>query len=152
MLLNVFDPVIVNAPRPPWFNVQLNVEPPPANVLADEEVKEIMPVPVPAVVVKFVGVALLNTVPPPVPVQIIDPPLKVRFFVPVAVTNLLDRVTVRLFKSIVPFVSVSIPLFKAVINVQAPPTPLKVTPPVSVTPLVVIVLPVVVALNVVMPV
>ena len=64
MLPNVFDPVMVNAPAPPWFNVQLNVDPPPTNVLAVAAVMEIVPVPVPAVVVNPVGESLLNAVMP----------------------------------------------------------------------------------------
>jgi hypothetical protein len=51
MLVNVFAPVIVSAPAPPWLRVQLNVEPPPTKVLAVAPVMEIVPVPVPAVVV-----------------------------------------------------------------------------------------------------
>lgn len=58
MLVNVLEPVIVSAPAPPWFNVQLNVEPPPTKVLAVAAVIEIVPVPVPAVVVKPVGAKL----------------------------------------------------------------------------------------------
>jgi len=55
MLLNVFEPVMVKAPAPPWLSVQLNVDPPPINVLAVAEVMEIVPTPVPAVVVNPVG-------------------------------------------------------------------------------------------------
>lgn len=78
MLLNVFEPVIVNAPAPPWLSVQLNVEPPPTKVFADEAVMEIVPVPVPAVVVKPVGAALLKAVVVAAE-QITVPPLNVRF-------------------------------------------------------------------------
>ena len=102
MLLNVFEPVMVNAPAPPWFIVQLNVEPPPTNVLAVAAVMEIVPVPVPAVVVNPVGALLLNDV-----VfgsgQTKVPPLKVKFFVPVTVVNLVPTVYVKPFKSNVPF-------------------------------------------------
>jgi len=107
MLLNVFDPVMVKAPAPPWLSVQLNVEPPPTNVLAVAAVMEIVPVPVPAVVVNPVGCALLNAV--------IDaaghtnvPPLKVKFFVPVeaAVVKSVPTVNVKLFKSNVPLLNV----------------------------------------------
>ena len=107
MLLNVFDPVMVNAPAPPWLSVQLNVEPPPTNVLAVAAVMEIMPVPVPAVVAKLVGAALLNDV-----VfgsgQTKVPPLKVKFFVPVAVVKRVPTVNVLPFKSKVPLVKVAV--------------------------------------------
>ncbi len=118
MLLNVFEPVMVKAPAPPWFSVQLNVEPAPTNVLAVAAVMEIAPVPVPAVVVKPVGAALLNDV-----VfgsgQIKVPPLNVKFFVPVAVVNLVPTVYVKPFKSNVPLVSVvvtPVPVVKASCN------------------------------------
>jgi hypothetical protein len=150
MLLNVFEPVIVKAPAPPWLSVQLNVEPPPTNVLADAEVMEIVPVPVPAVVVNPVGAALLNAVAEENE-HIIVPPLNVRFFVPVAVVNLNTGVVVYPAKLSVPFVNVRVPQFKALPNDQPPPTPLKVTPAPKATPLVVTVFPVVVALNVVVP-
>ena len=93
MSLNVFEPVTVNAPAPPWFNVQLNVEPPPTNVLAVAAVMEIVPVPVPAVVVKLVGAALLNDVVFAVG-QTNVPALKVKFFVPVAVAKAVPTVNV----------------------------------------------------------
>jgi hypothetical protein len=51
MVLKVLLPEIVKAPAPPWLRVQLNVEPPPTKVLAVAPVMEIVPVPVPAVVV-----------------------------------------------------------------------------------------------------
>ena len=105
MLLNVFDPVIVKVPAPPWLSVQLNVEPPPTNVLAVAAVMEIVPVPVPAVVVNPVGTALLND-----DVfaegQTNVPPLKVKFFVPEAVVKRVPTVYVKPFKSNVPCVSV----------------------------------------------
>jgi hypothetical protein len=150
MLLNVFDPVIVKAPAPPWFSVQLNVEPPPTNVLAPAAVMEITPVPVPAVVVKFVGAALLNAV---VLLKGITKvlPLKVRFFVPVAVVSLVESVVVYPAKLNVPFVNVTSVPENALPKDQPPPTPLNVTPAPKLTPLVVTVLPVVVALNVVIP-
>ena len=84
MLLNVFEPVMVKAPAPPWLSVQLNVEPLPTNVLAVAAVMEIVPVPVPAVVVNPVGTALLKAVVDAVG-QTNVPPLNVKFFVPVAV-------------------------------------------------------------------
>ena len=97
---------MVKAPAPPWFSVQLKVDPPPTNVLAVAAVMEIVPVPVPAVVVNPVGCALLNDV-----VfgsgQIKVPPLKVRFFVPVAVVNLVPTVNVFPNKSNVPLVNVA---------------------------------------------
>jgi len=76
--------MILNAPAPPLFNVQLYVENPPTKVFAVAAVMLIVPVPVPAVVVKLVGWALLKEV------VVADgmvsvPPLKVRFFVPLAV-------------------------------------------------------------------
>ena len=89
MSLNVFEPVMVNAPAPPWLSVQLNVDPPPTNVLADAEVMEIVPVPVPAVVVKLVGAMLLKAFVAEFE-QTKIPPLNVKFFTPVPVTNLFD--------------------------------------------------------------
>lgn len=151
MLLNVFDPVIVKAPAPPWFSVQLNVEPAPLKVLALVAVMEIVPVPVPAVVVNPVGAGLLNEF-APLSEQAKVPPLNVRFFVPVAVVNLNEGVAVYPAKLSVPFVNVRVVQAKALPNVQLPPTPLKVTAEPKPTPFVVIVLPVVVALNVVVPV
>lgn len=58
MLVNVLDPVMVNAPAPPWLMVQLNIVPAPVNIFAVALVRLIVPVPVPAVVVKPVGVTL----------------------------------------------------------------------------------------------
>lgn len=122
MLLNVFEPVMVKAPAPPWFNVQLNVEPAPTNVLPDAAVIEIVPVPVPAVVVNPVGAALLNDVVFAVG-QTNVPPLKVKFFVPVAVENLVPTVYVKPFKSNVPLVSVvvtPVPVVSASCKVTEP--------------------------------
>ena len=51
MLLKVFAPVITRLPAPPWLSVQLNVDPLPAKFLEEAEVIEIVPTPVPAVVV-----------------------------------------------------------------------------------------------------
>ena len=149
MLLNVFEPVTVKAPAPPWLIVQLNVDPPPTNVLADAEVMEIVPVPVPAVVVKLVGTALLKAF-VDAAVHTNDPPLKVKFFVPVAVVNLVDGVQVFPSKFNVPFVNVIIVPESALPKAHSPPMPLKVTV-VRVAPFVVTVLPVVVALKVVKP-
>ena len=107
MLLNVFEPVMVKAPAPPWFSVQLNVEPAPTNVLAVAAVMEIAPVPVPAVVVKRKVLALLNDVAFGSG-QIIVPPLNVIFFArlesPGEVANLVPTVCVKPFKSKVPVV------------------------------------------------
>jgi len=151
MLLNVFEPVMVKAPSPPWLIVQLNVEPPPTNVLAVAAVMEIVPVPVPAVVVKLVEKPLLNAITLAFE-QTIIPALNVKFFVPDPVANLFVAVQVFPFKSNVPFVSVIIVAVKALPNAQLPPTPLKVTAEPKPTPLVVTMLPVVVELNVVVPV
>jgi hypothetical protein len=149
MLPNVFEPVMVKAPAPPWLSVQLNVEPPPTNPLADAEVMEIVPMPVPAVVVNPVGAALLNIF-VAAPVHTILPPLNVIFFVPVEIVTLIDTVQVFPFKSIVPFEGTKFVQVKALPNVHAPPTPLKLTA-LKLIPLVVIVLPVVVALKVTVP-
>ena len=130
--------------------MQLNVEPPPTNVLAIALVMEIVPVPVPAVVVKLVGAALLNAN-PPAPEQNIVPPLKVKFFAPPAVTNLTEEVLVYPAKSNVPFVNVSVEQVSELPSDQLPPTPSKL-PEINILPLVVTVLPVLVALNVVVPV
>ena len=130
--------------------MQLNVEPPPTNVLAVAAVMEIVPVPIPAVVVKLLGAALLNANAPE-PEQNNVPPLKVKFFVPPAVTNLTEELLVYPAKSNVPFVNVSVEQVNALANDQPPPTPLKL-PEIKLIAWVVIVLPVVVALNVVVPV
>jgi hypothetical protein len=130
--------------------VQLNVEPPPTNVLAVAAVMEIVPIPVPAVVVNPVGAALLNAVVFAAEISNV-PPLNVRFFVPVAVANLTDCVVVYPAKSSVPFVNVRIAQDNALPKDQAPPAPLKTTVTPAEIPLVVIVLPVVVALNVFVP-
>ena len=97
---------MVSVPAPPWFNVQLNVEALPTNVLAVAAVMEIAPVPVPAVVVKPVGPPLLND-------EVFGsgqtnvPPLNVKFFVaPVKVRNLVPTVYVKPFKSNVPLCNV----------------------------------------------
>ena len=102
MLVNVFPPVTVSAPAPSFDSVQLKVDPPPVNVLEIDLVMLILPVPVPAVVVKPDGAALLNELPE------IDsvPPLKVMFFVPVAVLRVTD-VRVFPFKLRVPFVIIA---------------------------------------------
>lgn len=84
MLVNVLASVIVSAPAPPWLSVQLYVEPPPTNVLATAAVMEIVPVPIPAVVVKPVGFTLLNAVDPPEGHTSV-PPLNDRFLVPLPV-------------------------------------------------------------------
>ena len=111
-VVNVFDPLIVNAPAPPLFSVQLYVEPPPTKVLAEALVRLIVPVPVPAVVVNPVGAALLKAVVPEAAMDKV-PPLKVRFLVPVAVRNVAaivpDSVSVCPFRLSVPLVSVSTP-------------------------------------------
>ena len=113
---------MVKVPAPPWLTVQLNVDPPPTNVLAVAAVMEIVPVPVPAVVVKLVGAALLND-----DVfaegQTNVPPLKVRFFVPVAVVKRVPTVYVKPFKSNVPDVSVvvtPVPVVSASCKVTEP--------------------------------
>jgi len=108
IVVNVFEPLTVNAPTLPLFNVQLYVEPPPANVFAEALVRLIVPVPVPAVVVKPVGAALLKAVPDD-EITIV-PPLKVRFFVPAAVKKAVVvafSVDVCPFRSSVPLVSVN---------------------------------------------
>lgn len=150
MSANVFDPVIVKAPAPPWLSVQLNVEPAPTNVLAVAAVMEIVPTPVPAVVVKLVGAALLNAVVFAAEISNV-PLLNVRFFVPVTVENLTVCVAVYPAKSNVPFCNARIAQENALPKDQAPPIPLTETVTPAEVPLVVIVLPVVVALNVVTP-
>ena len=122
MLLNVFDPVMVKAPAPPWLSVQLNVEPPPRNVLAVAAVMEIAPTPVPAVVVNPVGTALSNAVVVAAG-QTNVPPLNVRFFVPVAVVKEVPTVYVNPFKSNVPLVNVvatPVPVVNASCKVTEP--------------------------------
>ena len=123
MSLKVFMPSIDNAPAPPWFSAQLNIDPPPLNVFADALVKLIEPVPVPAVVVKPVGTALLNEA-ELFDAITIEPPLKVRFLVPVAVKNVavelvLDSVNVLPLRSSVPLVSVTVPAtFREVVKLS----------------------------------
>ena len=114
MLPNVFEPVIVKSPAPPWLSVQLNAEPPPTNVLAVAAVMEIVPVPVPAVVVKPVGELLLIAVAAAVG-QSNVPALKVKFFVPAAVVNAVPTVNVCPNKSSVPLVRVAV-LVEAIVN------------------------------------
>jgi hypothetical protein len=63
------------------------VSAPGTNVLAEAEVMEIVPTPVPAVVVKFVGLALLKAV-LPVAAHAKVPPLKVMFFAPIGLVPL----------------------------------------------------------------
>jgi hypothetical protein len=111
---------------------------------------EIVPVPVPAVVVKLVGAMLLKAFVAEFE-QTKIPPLNVKFFTPVPVTNLFDAVQVFPSKFNIPLLSVKIVEVKALPNVHAPPTPSNVTV-VRVEPFKVTVLPVVVALNVVKPV
>jgi len=101
----VLFPLIVRAPRPSLETAQLNVDPPPTNVLAVAALMLIVPVPVPAVVVNPVGTALLKAV-VVAAVQTSVPPLKVRFFVPVAVMNV-GVVSVLPARLIVPFVNVT---------------------------------------------
>jgi hypothetical protein len=121
ILANVLDPEMVKAPAPPWLTVQLYVLPPPVNVLADALVRLMVPVPVPAVVVKPVGNPLAKK-----PVVTIDPPLKVKFLVPVLV---LTPASVRVlpFRSTVPFCRVAVPtMVTAELRAHSPPTPLNV--------------------------
>jgi hypothetical protein len=113
MSANVFAPVIVSAPAPPWLRVQLKVDPPPAKVLAVAAVKEMMPVPVPAVVVNPVGFALLNAVPDTLSASV--PPLNVIFLVPAFVWNAPAKVRVLPFRSTVPFVRANV-----LLDVSAP--------------------------------
>jgi len=83
--VKVLLPDTVRAPAPSFDRVQLNVEPPPTNVLAVAAVMLILPVPVPAVVLKFVGAALLNASTAAAEHRSV-PPLKVKSLVPAAVT------------------------------------------------------------------
>lgn len=123
MSLNVFDPVIVNVLVLPWLSVQLNVKLAPTNVLEVAPVIEITPVPVPAVVVKFVGCALLNAV-APAPDMTNVPPLNVKFLVPVAVVSLVVHVSVKPAKLSVPLVNVVVPVIPASKSVVVIPVPL----------------------------
>ena len=104
----VFAPVTVSVmPAKAVFRTQLNVDPPPAKVLAaDVGAKVISPTPVPAVVVNPDGAALLKVGTFP-PVTRIDPPLNVMFFVPAAVVKACGHVTVLPFRSTVPLVRVN---------------------------------------------
>lgn len=100
---------------------------------------EIEPVPVPAVVVKFVGAALLKAVAVAAGHTNV-PPLNVRFLVPVAVVNAVPTVRVKPARLIVPLVSVNVrvdPIVSAPANVIVPPAALYVIGALIVTPLVV---------------
>jgi len=140
--LNVLDPLIVNAPAPPWFKVQLYVEPPPKNVLAVAAVIEIVPVPVPAVVVKLLGCVLLkaNEL---APGQTNVPPLKVMFLMPAATIYCVPTVSVLPLRSILPLVCVkfrAVPIVSASCSCHVPLTPLNPIGKSRVLPLVVMVL------------
>jgi hypothetical protein len=92
---------------------QLNIDPPPLNVFADALIRLIEPMPVPAVVVKLEGTALLNDAALADAITI-EPPLKVKFLVPVAVKNVvladvLDSVNVCPLRLSVPLASVTVP-------------------------------------------
>jgi hypothetical protein len=119
MFENVLLSVMVNAPAPPWFTVQLYVEPPPTNVFAVAAVILIVPVPVPAVVVNPVGTALFHAVVVAAEHAIV-PPLNVMFFVPVAVTKVVVGVSVYPAKSKVPDVSVTVGAIIAAARVVVP--------------------------------
>ena len=134
-------PDIVSAPAPAFSNVQLYVEPPPTNVLAVAALIDILPVPMPAVVVKLVGAALLNEVVFAAGHNNV-PPLKVMFFVPVAVVSLVPTLKTLPFKSTVPLVKVVTAvdiMVKLSTNCQVPPTPLNIRGVLTVRPLDVIV-------------
>jgi hypothetical protein len=83
---------------------------------------EIVPVPVPAVVVKPVYAALLKAV-VVASEQITVPPLNVRFFVPEAVANVVVLVRVYPAKSSVPLVNVTVPCVPAPPSVVVIPVP-----------------------------
>ena len=110
--------------------------------------------PVPAVVVKLVGAALLNAVVLAVGHTRV-PPLNVKFFVPVAVVNAVPTVSVCPFKFNVPLFIVKVPvepIVNASISCQVPPTPLNVMGKSSVFVAVVMVLVPEVAAKVIVPV
>jgi len=83
-VVKVLLPEMVSAPAPSFDRVQLYVLAPPTNVFAVAAVMLILPVPVPAVVVKLVGATLLKAVAVAAGHTKV-PALKVRFFVPAAV-------------------------------------------------------------------
>ena len=123
MVLKVFAPVIVRAPALPWLRVQLKVEPPPTKVLAVAPVIEMVPVPVPAMVVNPVGLALKNAL----VVEAVHtrvPPLNVRLFVPAFVPKYPDKVSVLPLRSNPPVVSVNIapPVVVRALVSWTPPT------------------------------
>jgi hypothetical protein len=93
---------------------------------------EIVPVPVPAVVVKPVGSALLNAV-ADAPEQIKVPPLKVIFFVPAAVITPVTSVCVSVYpaKLSVPLVNVRRNCVPALASVVVIPAPLIVNVPIG---------------------
>lgn len=103
ILANVFDPVIVSAPVPPWLIVGYE-KPPPAKVFADPDVRLIVPVPVVVspdpLAVKAAAPELVTTNDPPEPKAIVRDvdPVDLNSFVPVAGEN----VSVYPFKSSVP--------------------------------------------------
>ena len=111
MLPNVFDPVMVNAPAPPWLSVMPEKEKlPPAKVFADALVRLIVPVPV---TVSPVVVAVVHTV--PVPVQVIFPVPKAIVLVSVLLELNKPVLNVKLFRSNVPLVNVVV-LVENVVN------------------------------------
>ena len=141
-VVKVLLPVIVSAPAPPLLRVQLYTLPPllEEKVLALADVILMVPVPVPAVVVKPEANSKKAI---PLPGQVSVPPLKVRFLVPLkpAVYSL---PTVRLnpLRSIVPLVCVNArvePIVSASSKRKVPPTPSKVSGKSRVLPLVLIV-------------
>ena len=92
-------------------------------VLALELVSEIVPVPVPAVVVNPVGFALDQQF-PPLPAHINVPPLNVIFLVPALVVTFAELVNVFPAKSNVPFVKVMSEFIPASAKVVVIPLPL----------------------------
>jgi hypothetical protein len=80
MSLKVLLPEIVRVPAPPWLSVMLVYEaPPPEKVLAEPEVRLIVPVPV---TVRFVVTEVSQGVLVPLIVQVPDPMLIVRVVLP----------------------------------------------------------------------
>jgi len=74
MFLNVFEPLTVSVPAPPWFTVTLEIDtPPPLKLFELPLVRLIVPVPL---IVKLVAVVVVHD--PLVNVQVPDPRAIVR--------------------------------------------------------------------------
>ena len=102
IVTNVLAPVSVSVPTPSWLIV-LYEAPPPANVLADAEVKLIIPGPE---VVKLVAVAASQTVPEPDRITLPNEAKLIDLTLLLLVENWVLAVKLKPFRFSVPAVSV----------------------------------------------